>query len=339
MNKAWQAYEQVVNWATDNHMSTRARMRQTVRWGMHLILLLIVAAWTVFAKADTICRTPVKFIGQRNNQACFVCEYGKKSSHTVCTKNQEERIHLEELAALGWTVKPDSEQLIDDPRSMTVTVTRAIHVPVKSEPFTDYVPNGCGTLGKDKGEVPAIACLETTKCTNHGTLEGRTLVGPSLNKCSGGWRWGCKDKSDVLLTAEDDVRYCMSIKQITLKPLTQHDEFPHTVATTQAHIVDEEDRIEFDKVLLRTIKALAEFQQIAIEATILCTKNDWKDKLCMKIGAHEDNLNRIYNEKPPDAITAPQPLPNDLVNPCKEKSGTFIHDGGVQSGISSILCY
>ena len=87
MNQAWQAYEQVANWATDHHMSSRARMRQTVRWGMHLVLLLILAAWAaVFARGQDI-----------------------------------------ELR-----------------RPMTVTVTRAIHIPVKSKLFTYSVPCGSG---------------------------------------------------------------------------------------------------------------------------------------------------------------------------------------------------
>lgn len=74
----------------------------------------------------------------------------------------------------------------------------AVHIPVKSE----FGSVSCDNL---------MACLG---CSNNGHTATLKAISPDVTqepKCVGGWRWGCADKSAILLTAEDETRHCLKL--------------------------------------------------------------------------------------------------------------------------------
>jgi hypothetical protein len=74
----------------------------------------------------------------------------------------------------------------------------AIHVAAKSEPATEANCNTESGVCFDGGWV----------CSNHGTAKwARNELRP---KCSKGWRWGCADKTRILMNDEQDQpkRWC-----------------------------------------------------------------------------------------------------------------------------------
>ena len=40
------------------------------------------------------CKSPVKYLGDKDGCACFTCEYGKRTQRIICTANEEDKITL-----------------------------------------------------------------------------------------------------------------------------------------------------------------------------------------------------------------------------------------------------
>ena len=41
--------------------------------------------------SPTMCKTPVKYLGESAGCACFACEHGRKTQKILCTKNEADK--------------------------------------------------------------------------------------------------------------------------------------------------------------------------------------------------------------------------------------------------------
>lgn len=90
----------------------------------------------------------------------------------------------------------------------------AVHIPIDSwvtlqtdsDP-TSNISSGMAVFAcSNHGKVPEIITTQTATTSSVTT----TMRFPGMGeKCVGGWRWGCADKSRILLTAEDGTKHCI----------------------------------------------------------------------------------------------------------------------------------
>jgi hypothetical protein len=95
-------------------------MRKTQVFGLSGLLFLLFASLLPLAEGNTAgpepnvsaltivaqscadpadnCKSPVKFLGERDGCACFTCEYGKPTQRIICTANGADKLKLMTLA-------------------------------------------------------------------------------------------------------------------------------------------------------------------------------------------------------------------------------------------------
>ncbi|HKE56769.1 MAG TPA: hypothetical protein VKB46_08710 [Pyrinomonadaceae bacterium] len=54
----------------------------------------IVDIVTDCADATKDCKSPVKYLGEKDGCACFACEFGKPTQRIICTANQDDKNKL-----------------------------------------------------------------------------------------------------------------------------------------------------------------------------------------------------------------------------------------------------
>lgn len=103
-----------------------------------------------------------------------------------------------------------------------VTDVPAVHVPAKSETVIE------------SGINLSFTCSNGGRPTSN--ISGSIFQGDHDLHCVGGWRWGCAEKSAILLTAEDGTRHCLKIvpaEEPAKKPVAQPVKKPEKFTTGQ----------------------------------------------------------------------------------------------------------